>query len=69
MFAYEPSFEPPVNRWEEEIKPKFIEAKIYEICSEICKRGSGGCFRKEFEFLYDYIEENLEEYLPEPDIY
>jgi hypothetical protein len=61
--------EPPVNRWEEEVKPRLIEAKIYEICSEICRKGSGGYFRKEFECLYNYIEDNLEEYLPEPDIY
>lgn len=69
MLAHEPYLEPYVDDWEEDKKPRLIELTIYEICSDICRRGRDAIHSAEFDVLYNYIEENLEKYLPEPDLY
>ncbi len=68
MFIYDRNLEPQVNMWEEVTKPNIIEAKIYEICREICEKGSRSRFYEEFDCIYNYIEENLENYLSEPNV-
>lgn len=59
MFAYEPPLDPPCSYWEEYGKPKFIEETVKDICKDITK------FPAIFDVLYEYIEDNIEKFLPE----
>lgn len=61
----EKCLEPHVNEWEEYIKPAFIESTIFDICMDIAKRGNRTNYTREFDLLYQYIEEHIEKFYPE----
>jgi hypothetical protein len=63
MFAYEPHLEPPCNYWEEYKKPAMIEKKIIEISKNITEKGNNTFFSEIFDYMYEYIEDNLEKFL------
>ena len=65
MFAYELPLDPPCNDWEDDQKPRFINFVIEEMCRNILDKGRTGSFPDAFDYLYEYIEDNIEKYLPE----
>jgi len=70
MFALEsPYLEPPCDDGLDRDKPAFIEFKIEEICESIAKKGKHSPFHEVFDYLYEYIEDNLEKFLPEQDLW
>lgn len=64
MISYEKPLDPPCDEWKEYKRPQFIEHKLQEICRNIAEQGTNTFFYEEFDFLYQYIEQNLENYLP-----
>ena len=56
---------PPVNDWEDDQKPRLIEFVIMDICRNIANKGNKTRFPEAFDCLYEYIEDNLEKFLPE----
>lgn len=60
MYAYKE--EPEVDFWNEYRKPEFIENKIKTICADIAKRGALTNFDKFFDMVYEFIDENIEEF-------
>jgi hypothetical protein len=55
---------PPVDDWEDDKKPRLIEFVIMDICRNIYTKGPKNHFPEAFDCLYEYIEDNLEKYLP-----
>lgn len=64
----EAPLEPYVNEWEEYLKPKFIEDKIFDIAYDIMKKGERSQYKEAFLALYMHISDNIEKYIPEPDV-
>ena len=60
MFAYSRP-----DEWEDYYKPKFIESTIQDICKNIYEKGELSSFNEVFDLLYEYIEDNLEKFLPD----
>lgn len=56
---------PPSDYWKDYAKPKFIEQTLKDICENIAKKGSATHFEDVFTSLYEYIEDNIEKFLPE----
>ncbi len=65
MCVYQLPTEPPIDDWNDRDKSKFIEMKIEEICHSIYRRGENGRFPEVFDYLYQYIEDNIEKFLGE----
>lgn len=57
--------DPTCNHWDEYGKPKFIEEMLKEICENIAKKGSSTHFEEVFSNLYEFVEENIDKFLPE----
>ncbi len=49
------------------IPESFIENKVQEICKSISKEGEQSSFTDIFLMIHEYIQDNLEKFLPEKD--
>lgn len=67
MFVYKEQVEPYLHYWEDYKKPKFIMNKIEEICDNIAKKGERNQYSEVFDLLYEFIDDNLDKFLPEAD--
>lgn len=67
MFAYEPHINPPFDIWEDGRKPLFISEIISDICSNILKKGDRTEHNDLYDIMYEYIEDRIQKYLPEPE--
>lgn len=65
MYTIQPPLEPRFDLWNDRNKPKFIERKIEEICASIARKGQESQFPDVFDYLYEYIEDNIEKFLEE----
>lgn len=65
MFAYEPPLEPPCDQWNEYQKPLFIKKKIEEVCEDIFCRLDKTNFEEIYDLLHEYIEDNIDKFLPQ----
>ncbi len=43
----------------------FITYKVQEICNNISKEGEQSSYSSIFMMLYEYIEDNIEKFIPE----
>jgi hypothetical protein len=65
MFAYELPIEPSYDIWEEQQKPFLIMEKLKEICEDISSKGDKSHFSDIVDLLYEHIQDNLEQFLPQ----
>jgi hypothetical protein len=65
MYLRHPEIDPPVNDWFDRDKPKLIQNAIEEICESILKKGDSSKFPEIFDYLYLYVEDNIEKFLPD----
>ncbi len=61
MFYYEP----PCDDWVDRDKPRLISNTIEEICKNILEKGEHSRFSEIFDYMYLYVEDNIENFLPE----
>lgn len=64
-YSFEPPIDPPLDVWKTYEKPMLIEQTILDICQDILKKGAKSRFSEFFDSLYQQVEENIEEFLPE----
>jgi len=69
MFALEAPLEPRTNEWLDVRKPELIKASIEEICENIIRKGDRSRFPEIFDYIYLYVEDNIEKFLPEHDFW
>jgi hypothetical protein len=65
MYAMHLPSEPPCDDWNDRDKPILINIKIQEICANIGKKGEKCSFPEIFDYLYEYIDNNIEKFLGE----
>lgn len=68
MFLYDPPLNPPINEWEDNQKPTLIKNTIEEICKDILFKGKRSSHAEIYDLLYEYIEDNIEKYIPGRDL-
>lgn len=60
--------EPKISAWQAYGKDEFIQEKMNTICLDIAKRGDKTNFDKFFDMLYEFIEENIEDFMEVSDV-
>ena len=54
-----------LNRWLDHDKPEFIEETVKQVCDNIAYKGENIIYSQIFDLLYEYIENNLNDFIPE----
>lgn len=54
-----------LNRWLDHDKPEFIEETVKQVCDNIAYRGERTMYKEIFDMIYEYIEDNLNNFFPE----
>lgn len=65
MYAIQPPLEPPVY---EDRYALIKEMTIENICKDILRRGDRTLYQDIFDYILEYVEDNLEKFLPEQEI-
>lgn len=67
MLAFDRYLDPYSDLPNPYLKKEFIEDTLIEICKNIAQKGEKTRFSEIFDYLYEYIEDNLENFIEEVD--
>jgi hypothetical protein len=55
----------PLDHYESFVRPRLVREVIQDACNNILKRGNETHYSEIYERLFEYINDNLDYYIPE----
>jgi hypothetical protein len=59
------NIDPPCNEWKDYQKPMLIQQVILDFARDVMKKGDNTNYPELFQMLEEFIEDRIENYIPE----